>query len=79
MVDLPGIQRTLGASYTVERELTGGGMSRVFVAFDASLGRRVVVKVLAPELAASVSVPANTAQASSAVKDRIGAMTRSRA
>ena len=56
MVDLTGIQRTLGASYTVERELTGGGMSRVFVAFDASLGRRVVVKVLAPELAASVSV-----------------------
>jgi TolB-like protein/Flp pilus assembly protein TadD len=57
MADLrEGLQQTLGPSFTVERELTGGGMSRVFVAFDASLGRRVVVKVLPPELAASVSV-----------------------
>ena len=57
MADLrDGLQQTLGASFTVERELTGGGMSRVFVAFDSSLGRRVVVKVLSPELAASVSV-----------------------
>lgn len=51
-----GLQKTLGPAFTVERELTGGGMSRVFVALDASLGRRVVVKVLPPELAASVSV-----------------------
>ena len=51
-----GLQQTLGPSYTVERELTGGGMSRVFVALDSSLGRRVVVKVLSPDLAASVSV-----------------------
>jgi eukaryotic-like serine/threonine-protein kinase len=51
-----GLERTLGAAFTVERELTGGGMSRVFVALDATLGRRVVVKVLPPELAASVSV-----------------------
>ena len=50
------LQRTLGASYTLERELGGGGMSRVFVALDTSLGRRVVVKVLLPELAASVNV-----------------------
>ncbi len=57
MVDLrEGLQSTLGPSFTVERELTGGGMSRVFVAMDASLGRRVVVKVLPPELAATVSV-----------------------
>ena len=57
MADLrEGLQQTLGPAFTVERELTGGGMSRVFVAFDASLGRRVVVKVLPPELAASVSV-----------------------
>jgi TolB-like protein/Flp pilus assembly protein TadD len=51
-----GLQQTLGPSFSVERELTGGGMSRVFVALDSSLGRRVVVKVLPPELAASVSV-----------------------
>ena len=51
-----GLEKTLGSTYTIERELTGGGMSRVFVAFDSALGRRVVVKVLPPDLAASVSV-----------------------
>ena len=57
MLDLKdGLERSLGSSYTIERELTGGGMSRVFVAFDSALGRRVVVKVLPPDLAASVSV-----------------------
>src|ERR1700716_249956 len=50
------LQRTLGASYTLERELGGGGMSRVFVALDTSLGRKVVVKVLLPDLAATVNV-----------------------
>ena len=53
---LDQVQRTLGTSYAVERELGGGGMSRVFVALDTGLGRRVVVKVLPPELAASVSI-----------------------
>ena len=53
---LDQVQRTLGSTYTVERELGGGGMSRVFVALDTGLGRRVVVKVLPPELAASVSI-----------------------
>ena len=53
---LDQVQRTLGTGYTVERELGGGGMSRVFVAHDTALGRRVVVKVLPPELAASVSI-----------------------
>lgn len=57
MVDLrEGLQQNLGSAFTVERELTGGGMSRVFVAFDRALNRRVVVKVLPAELAASVSV-----------------------
>ncbi|MGH7618813.1 MAG: serine/threonine-protein kinase, partial [Gemmatimonadaceae bacterium] len=49
------LQTSLGAAYTVERELGGAGMSRVFLAVDRTLGRNVVVKVLAPELAAGVS------------------------
>ncbi|MGH7513785.1 MAG: serine/threonine-protein kinase, partial [Gemmatimonadales bacterium] len=50
------LQRSLGDAYRLERELGGGGMSRVFVATETSLGRQVVVKVLLPELAAGVSV-----------------------
>jgi serine/threonine protein kinase/TolB-like protein/Tfp pilus assembly protein PilF len=50
------LQRTLGSSYTLDRELGGGGMSSVFVARDNALGRMVVVKVLPYELAATVSV-----------------------
>jgi serine/threonine-protein kinase len=54
--DLRGrLQAALGSAYTLERELGGGGMSRVFVARDVRLGRRVVVKVLHPELAAGLS------------------------
>jgi len=52
---LAQLQSTLGTAYSVERELGGGGMSRVFVAMDTRLGRRVVVKVLSPDLVASVS------------------------
>ena len=50
------LQATLGDAYTLERELGGGGMSRVFVADETALGRKVVVKVLPPEMAAGVSV-----------------------
>jgi TolB-like protein/tRNA A-37 threonylcarbamoyl transferase component Bud32 len=45
----------LGGSYTIERELVGGGMAQVFVAEDHDLGRKVVIKILPPDLAASVS------------------------
>ncbi len=41
---------------TIERELGGGGMSRVFVAFDRQLSRRVVFKVLPSTLTATLSV-----------------------
>ena len=44
------LQLALGANYRIEREL-GGGMSRVFVAEDLRLARKVVLKVLPPELA----------------------------
>ena len=40
------LQRALGDAYRVDRELGGGGMSRVFVAHDAGLDRDVVIKVL---------------------------------
>ncbi len=49
------LQESLGAAYLVERELGGGGMSRVFLAEETALQRKVVVKVLAPELAEGLS------------------------
>jgi eukaryotic-like serine/threonine-protein kinase len=49
------LQTSLGASYTIERELPRGGMSRVFAATENALGRTVVIKVLTPELAKSLS------------------------
>ncbi len=49
------LQRALGDAYALERELGGGGMSRIFVARDARLGRRVVIKVLNADLATGVS------------------------
>ena len=48
------LQSALGSAYTIERELGGGAMARVFVAQEHALGRRVVVKVLSPELAADI-------------------------
>src|SRR5258707_10921758 len=50
------LQATLSGSYTLERELGGGGMSRVFVAEETALDRKVVIKVLPPETAAQVSL-----------------------
>jgi len=50
------LQRTLGAAYTIERELGGGGMSRVFVATETALKRRVVVKVLPGEMSGRLAV-----------------------
>jgi serine/threonine-protein kinase len=49
------VQDSLSGSYTIERELGGGGMSRVFLADEVKLARKVVVKVLSPELAAGIS------------------------
>jgi tetratricopeptide (TPR) repeat protein/aminoglycoside phosphotransferase (APT) family kinase protein len=50
------LQGTLGAAYSLNRELGGGGMSRVFVATEMALGRSVVVKVLPPELVGGVNM-----------------------
>ncbi len=49
------LQAALGTGFRVDHELGGGGMSRVFVALETKLGRRVVVKVLPPELRAVMS------------------------
>ena len=49
------LQSTLGGAYRVQRELGGGGMSRVFLAEETRLGRKVVVKVLPPDMAAGVN------------------------
>ena len=50
------LQAALDDAYILERELGGGGMSRVYLALDRALGRQVVVKVLLPELTAAVNV-----------------------
>jgi tetratricopeptide (TPR) repeat protein/tRNA A-37 threonylcarbamoyl transferase component Bud32 len=50
------LQKTLGTTFVLERELGGGGMSRVFVANESRLNRKVVIKVLSPELSAGVDV-----------------------
>ncbi|MFP5354514.1 MAG: serine/threonine-protein kinase, partial [Gemmatimonadota bacterium] len=44
------VQAAVGSGYAVERELGGGGMSRIFLATETALDRVVVIKVLAPEL-----------------------------
>jgi pimeloyl-ACP methyl ester carboxylesterase len=44
------LERSLGTQYSVNRELGGGGMSRVFVAHDRQLNRDVVVKILHAEV-----------------------------
>jgi len=49
------LQTALGDTYTIERELPRGGMSRVFAAREVALGRTVVIKVLSPELVAGLS------------------------
>lgn len=49
------LQLALGAAYRVERELGGGGMSRVFVAEEVALGRRVAIKVLVSDVLSDAS------------------------
>lgn len=50
------LQHAIDADFLIERELGGGGMSRVFLATERALQRRVVIKVLPPDLAAGVNV-----------------------
>jgi len=50
------LQDSLGDAYIIERELGGGGMSRVFLAEERDLGRNVVVKVLVVTIASSAAL-----------------------
>src|ERR1041385_330823 len=49
------LKQALGTTYSIERELGGAGMSRVFGAREIALGRAVVIKVLHAEMAGQVS------------------------
>ena len=50
------LQAALGDTYRIEQELGGGGMSRVFSATESAFGRKVVIKVLPPEMTEGLSV-----------------------
>jgi eukaryotic-like serine/threonine-protein kinase len=49
------LEAALGDAYRLEREMGGGGMSHVFLAEERALNRKVVIKVLPPEMAAGVN------------------------
>lgn len=53
---LATLQAALDGEYIVERELTAGGQSRLFLASDTELPRQVVIKLLPPELAGEVAL-----------------------
>ncbi|MDP9205024.1 MAG: serine/threonine-protein kinase [Gemmatimonadota bacterium] len=50
------LRQTLAGTHTVERELPGGGLSRLFIGSELRFQRRVVIKVLPPDFVAGVSV-----------------------
>ena len=50
------LHSALSGQFRIDRELGGGGMSRVFLAEELALGRRVVIKILPDEIAHTVSV-----------------------
>ena len=50
------LQARLGSAILLRAELTGGGMSRVFLGHEVALKRDVVVKVLPPDLVSGLSL-----------------------
>jgi hypothetical protein len=50
------LRTALGDVCDIERELGGGGMSRLFLADEKGLDRKIVVKVLPPEMAAQIDL-----------------------
>jgi len=53
-VDLDRLKSALGDRYAIEREIGRGGMAVVYQARDLKHGREVAIKVLLPELTASL-------------------------
>ena len=51
---LTALQAALATSYRIDRELGAGGMATVYLAHDIKHDRAVAIKVLKPELAASI-------------------------
>jgi tRNA A-37 threonylcarbamoyl transferase component Bud32 len=49
------VRQAVAPDYELQRELGGGGMGIVFVAWEPALKRRVAIKVLRPELATAVA------------------------
>jgi serine/threonine protein kinase len=47
---LENLRKSFADSYRVDAEMKGGGMSRLFMATDLALNRKVVIKILPPEL-----------------------------
>jgi serine/threonine protein kinase len=50
------LQAEIGGQYRILSEVGGGGMSRIFLAWEKPLARWIVLKVLPPELTTRVSV-----------------------
>ena len=50
------LKAALADRYQIEREIGSGGMATVYLAEDLKHHRKVAVKVLRPELAASLGV-----------------------
>ena len=73
-----GRQTALGDWYRVERELPGGGMSRLFIATELAFGRQVVVKVLPAELASTTSRERFRREITLAARKQLGMRRRSR-
>ena len=54
MADVDRLKAALADRYAIEREIGAGGMATVYLAEDLKHHRKVAVKVLRPELAATL-------------------------
>ena len=53
-MSLESLRRALADRYTIEPELGAGGMATVYLAQDLKHDRKVAIKVLHPDLAATI-------------------------